>query len=65
MPVDLKNGKTLVCPTCGEEIRVAWLVENGQHTGSNCFCSCKEHGFTTGYTEDELLVMIKEQEAGT
>jgi transcription elongation factor Elf1 len=58
MPVDLKDGTTLHCPTCGEEIRVAWLVQDGTKTGESCFCGCPEHGFLVGYEESELQAMI-------
>ena len=58
MPIDLNDGTTLHCPTCHEEIRVAWLVQNGAKTGEACFCSCPEHKFLTGYEEHELQALI-------
>jgi transcription elongation factor Elf1 len=58
MPIDMKDGTTLHCPTCGEEIKVAWLIENDAKRGEACFCKCPEHEFLTGYEESELQALI-------
>ena len=63
MPIDLKNGGTLHCPTCKQEIRVAWLIQDGQKTAEACFCSCPGRGFLQKpYSEDEILEMIRAAE---
>lgn len=60
MPVDLPNGKVLVCPACHEDLRVAWnfLLDPPEVI---TFCSCRGSIMESGYTDDELRVMIKEQ----
>lgn len=57
MPIDLPDGSTLHCPTCGEEIRVAWYITDEPF--SVCFCSCKD--IVNGFTDEELDMMITKQ----